>query len=515
MGQVKRFSLSSLRARLVGLVLVAMLPLLALLLFSATKQRANAAAQTERHALEIVQLAAAGQTRLFEGARQLLSALGQIPEARSTSPGAADTVLRNIVHQYPFYINLSIARSDGRVLSSALPREESVEVSEYACVQEAVQFRQFATGGFRVGKISGQPLIGVAYPVFGPTNDVQNVLVASLDLRYLGRELIHASLPDGAQLTVIDAGSRVLASAPAGLEIGQPAALLPAENRLIEGRSAHTLRAFGKDGVERFYAFAPVMVGRGPVDAWVNIAIPVASVYFAADYELRLHLLTLAMVVALALTAAWFGSEVVVLRNVRALVQAAQKIKDGELGVRTGIRPGADELGQLSGLFDEMAVALQQRDTERLRAADALRRSRDQLEGLVQERAQELGNERDLLRSLVDNLPDYVYVKGVDGRYIVDNATHRSLLGVGTSEEVVGRTAFDFFPAELAERYQADDRAVFETGLPLFNREEQVADRSGRRLLIATTKVPLRDKAGKVIGLVGVGRDITARRQEA
>jgi PAS domain S-box-containing protein len=251
------------------------------------------------------------------------------------------------------------------------------------------------------------------------------------------------------------------------------------------------------------------------VDAWVNIAIPVASVYFAADYELRLHLLTLALVVALALTAAWFGSEVVVLRNVRALVQAAQKIKDGELGVRTGIRPGADELGQLSGLFDEMAVALQQRDTERLRAAVALRRSRDQLEGLVQERAQELGNERDLLRSLVDNLPDYVYVKGVDGRYIVDNATHRSLLGVGTSEEVVGRTAFDFFPAELAERYQADDRAVFETGLPLFNREEQVADRSGRRLLIATTKVPLRDKAGKVIGLVGVGRDITARRQEA
>ena len=131
----------------------------------------------------------------------------------------------------------------------------------------------------------------------------------------------------------------------------------------------------------------------------------------------------------------------------------------------------------------------------------ALKKIEDQLEA-----------ERNLLRSLIDNLPDYIYVKDAEGRYLLDNIAHRQLLGVKAAVEVIGRTVTDFFPPELAARYSADDQQVFATGEPLLNHEEPIIDRAGQRRWNATTKVPLRDAEGRMVGLVCIGRDITERK---
>ena len=124
-----------------------------------------------------------------------------------------------------------------------------------------------------------------------------------------------------------------------------------------------------------------------------------------------------------------------------------------------------------------------------------------------------LAVESNLLGSIIDTIPDFIYVKDNQGRYLLDNAAHRRFLGAATLAEVEGRTVFDFFPHELAKGFDADDRQVMRSGEPLINREEQATSKKGRVRWNSTSKVPLRDAAGNITGIVGVSRDITAAKE--
>jgi PAS domain S-box-containing protein/putative nucleotidyltransferase with HDIG domain len=124
-----------------------------------------------------------------------------------------------------------------------------------------------------------------------------------------------------------------------------------------------------------------------------------------------------------------------------------------------------------------------------------------------------LARERDLLRTLIDNLPDYIYVKDTEGRFLLNNTAHVRSLGAASQEEVLGKTDFDFFPHELAARAHADEQSIIESGQPLVNRERSRTDAQGNITWIATTKVPWRDSRGRVVGIVGLSRDITERKR--
>ncbi len=125
----------------------------------------------------------------------------------------------------------------------------------------------------------------------------------------------------------------------------------------------------------------------------------------------------------------------------------------------------------------------------------------------------QLQRERRLLRSLMDNLPDAIFITDAAGRYAIDNAAHQRLLCVNNGQDVIGKTIFDFFSTEQAARYDADDRRVLATGQPLIDREEQLTDRAGNRRWMSLTKVPLPGDGGAVAGLVGICRDITELKQ--
>jgi PAS domain S-box-containing protein len=136
------------------------------------------------------------------------------------------------------------------------------------------------------------------------------------------------------------------------------------------------------------------------------------------------------------------------------------------------------------------------------------------LDVTARKRAEEaLAQERNLLRTLIDNLPDRIYAKDVETRFILNNAAHLRALGVPAQEEALGKTDFDFRPREIAERHAADDQAVIQSGEPLLNREEPTVLPTGETGWLLTTKVPLRDPQGRVIGLVGISRDITKRKR--
>jgi PAS domain S-box-containing protein len=125
----------------------------------------------------------------------------------------------------------------------------------------------------------------------------------------------------------------------------------------------------------------------------------------------------------------------------------------------------------------------------------------------------ELVHERNLLRTLLDHIPDYIYVKDTASRYLTTNRANLDLMGLETLEDVRGKTVHDFFPAKIAAKYHEDDRAIFANGHPILNREEPSIGSDNRQRWLLTTKVPLRDPSGTITGLVGISRDITDHKQ--
>ena len=121
--------------------------------------------------------------------------------------------------------------------------------------------------------------------------------------------------------------------------------------------------------------------------------------------------------------------------------------------------------------------------------------------------------ERKLLRDLIDNLPDRIYVKDRHCRYLIDNIAHAEGLGAFTPDDVVGKTIADFLPQGLAEQYDVVDRQIIESGQPLLNIEQVTTQSDGTRGWSLMTKVPLYEAGGNVMGIVGISRDITNRKE--
>ena len=137
----------------------------------------------------------------------------------------------------------------------------------------------------------------------------------------------------------------------------------------------------------------------------------------------------------------------------------------------------------------------------------------EQERAALQHQVDALAGECYRFRTLIDHLPDYIFIKDTASRFVVNNRAHIELLGCATQEEVLGKTDFDIFPRELAEQYYADEQMLIRTGQPLIDREEKTVSKTGKRQWLSTTKVPMRNPEGEIIGLAGMSRDITARKE--
>ncbi len=169
----------------------------------------------------------------------------------------------------------------------------------------------------------------------------------------------------------------------------------------------------------------------------------------------------------------------------------------------------AETIGVIVVQHYEKENVYSQRDVEFLSAVAAqlaLAIERKQLEN-------SLRNERAFLRTLIDHLPDSVYVKDMASRKVIANLAEVRLSGVQSEAEILGKDDFALHPKELAEKFLADDQVVLQTGQPVINREEYVIGKQGEKTWLLTTKIPFRDENDQIAGLIGLGRDITDRKR--
>ena len=117
-----------------------------------------------------------------------------------------------------------------------------------------------------------------------------------------------------------------------------------------------------------------------------------------------------------------------------------------------------------------------------------------------------------LLYTLIDSMPDRIYIKDRKSRFIAGNKHVANIMGSRSPKDLIGKTDFDFYAKDLAGEYFRDEQELMESGKSLINKEERGLDLQGNEITISTTKVPIRNDKNKIIGIVGIGRDITPQK---
>jgi PAS domain S-box-containing protein len=125
----------------------------------------------------------------------------------------------------------------------------------------------------------------------------------------------------------------------------------------------------------------------------------------------------------------------------------------------------------------------------------------------------DLAFERSLLRTLAEHVPHRIYAKDTEGRFVFANQAVARGMGATDPEQLLGKTDFGFYSNEAAAQYYAEEQDIIRSGEPMLNHEEHVRySLTSDEAWMLTTKVPLRDDSGRVVGIVGINYDITERK---
>ncbi|MCG8699438.1 MAG: PAS domain-containing protein, partial [Bacteroidales bacterium] len=191
----------------------------------------------------------------------------------------------------------------------------------------------------------------------------------------------------------------------------------------------------------------------------------------------------------------YFSDDQLILRGKKELIKKEDELKiNGNthyLDIRkTGIK---NKKGRIIGIVGTIS--------------DVTPQKRSSLE-LIRKNEQ-LTSERNLLRALLDNVPDVIYIKDKNFKFLDGNPSQVKVTKAKNRDELIGKTDYDFYPKDIADIFSNDDRSVIETGESIVNKEEIGFDPEGNIRIISTTKVPFYSESGEVAGLVGIGRDIT------
>lgn len=328
-----RFSFSRLRVRLVFLVLLAIIPALGLMLWNVAEQRRAAALEAEASALRLAQIASNNQERVIEVARELLSALGQLPQVRKRDSQGCSALFANLLKRYRGYANLVAAEPNGDVFCSGQPLPGPVNFADRNWFRRAVESRELATSEYTIGRITGRAILVLGYPAINALGQVEAVVSIALDLARLNELTAKTRLDMATTVTVIDRKGTILIRFPESENwVGKSMA----ERLLFQtilSRGEGTAEAFGMDGIARLYGFS--RLGSGG-EAYVIVGIAKDVAFSTANVILARNLTALGVVTVLAILAAWFGSDAFVLRPVNALSAASKQLAAGDLSARAG-----------------------------------------------------------------------------------------------------------------------------------------------------------------------------------
>ncbi|WP_432377595.1 ATP-binding protein [Duganella sp. P38] len=381
--------LNSLRSRLILLVMLAIAPIAVMTMVNGARERAHAVEVAEDNLQRLTNLAAANEAQSIAGARQILRDLASIPDLMGDQ-AECSRLLANIQRQNPDYVNFGLIQLNGDVTCSAVPSPKPVNLADRTHFRRAVHLKRFVAGGYIFGRVIQKHTVNLTYPVLDDDDQVRAVVFAALDLTQLDQFVADIKLPPGSLLLTADSEGRIISRKPNPEQwFGKPVS--PEMRLAMAAEPGKPVLLAGPDGVQRLHRFARVG-SNGLSDYTLTIGIPADEITANARHDQMLDLLALAATIGLALLAAWFVGDVLVLRRVKRLATTANSIASGTLEARSGIRYGNEEISELARALDAMAQSLQEKERQHLKAEKQLREADRRKDEFLAMLAHELRN---------------------------------------------------------------------------------------------------------------------------
>ena len=208
----------SLRSRLIFLILMAVLPALAVMLYTAWEQRQLDVTHIRERVAHLTKVEAREERQILEGGRQVLEAMAHYLQESASNPVSCPSFFANLLQHYQRYANLGAVKPDGEVFCSAVPMDGPTDASDRIWFQRTMASKEYALGDYQIGRITKKPVLVLSYPAFSADGEIVAVVFAALKLEWLNRLELYkeADLPAGTTLTKMDAAGIVLAHQPQG-----------------------------------------------------------------------------------------------------------------------------------------------------------------------------------------------------------------------------------------------------------------------------------------------------------
>ncbi len=420
--------LKTLLARLVLLVSFALVPALAFQAYGESRARHTRQLLVEEEALRLVRLVSSEQQRILDGAEQVLATISGAPAVQDNDPAACQRLLANLMEHAPRYNSAAVIGLDGHPVCAPVPFDRGINVSGSSYFPAALKTGGFVIGEYAIGRISGKPGLHMARPLINRNGTVAGVVHVTLDLGWLGEQLKHLALPQGAVASVVDRNGTVLARYPDGMHfVGEP---IPAANRFALAGDKPAIFQMTSLGQPLIVGYSPP--GADPKGLLIKVGLDRDVTFAAMTQENRegLVLIFAGGLAALLITALAGGR--LIRRPLEKLLDVADRWRGGDFTARTGLRPDRSEFGRLAAAFDRMAVAQE-----------------------VRERA---------LRMALESTTDNVIVLDRSWRITYLNARAREQVAPG--RDVLGQVYWDAFPGAAESPFGQAYRAAMERGVP-------------------------------------------------
>jgi PAS domain S-box-containing protein len=466
---MRRALLSSLRARLLLVVAVVLVPVVALTVRATLEQRRNAMRDVERRATALARsLADDRQARVFNRTRQFLRVVAALSESTGRDAGRCSELFAELVRLDRRYVDIGAATVTGEVVCRARGATSRVNIAALGYFRTAMETRGFAAGEY--GKAAdGSDVLVLAHAALGRDGRPLGVVFAELQLSAVDFAAQNVAVPDGWDAVLIDGRGRVLARssvirAPLGTRITDDALL-----GAVVARGEGTLE-FTAGGVPHLFAVAPVRARNGDVFGHVLVGSPQRVAFRELNRATASHLGAIGATALLALALAWIGGDALLLRRAR----------------RT-LRTTAD------------ALRFQARAVEE--AASARR--------LIEEAFE---TEHAFVAAVLDTVGALVVVLDADGDIVRFNRACEATVG-RTLADVRGRPFWDVFvDAEGREAARAVLEGARARPSPTYH-ESALVTTEGERRTIAWASTSVLDREESTSFIVATGIDISERKR--
>ena len=411
----------SIRSRLAVLALLAIVPLMFDRVRLLEASRSERIAQASAEVLDLTHRGADAQREILTTVRAMLQVMARAYVTMLARGETCNLYMRDLVGNTPWFKGLAIVGTDARIKCASRASAIGLDVSDRPHYREALRTRDFVLSDYVIGRATNTPSIIVAYPTQAIDEDVNAVVVASVDLQWIGGLISSLSNRPGATVKLIDGTGTLLAgNSNTSQWIGKSvrdSALFQA----IGDRRDGIVHIEGFDGDRRIFGF----VRMPSSDALLVIGLTESEVLHRVNREVQLAYLQLAFVGLLVLMIAWFGGERLIVDPIRSLARTATRLGRGDLSARPERSTWAKEFEPLAQALNDMAQRLAEREhdlqaanrhLEQLASIDALsglanRRGFDTRLATVWQRAGKLARPVGLLMIDVD------YFKNFNDRY--------------------------------------------------------------------------------------------------